>query len=308
MNRTEYHQAVAEYIENLQALEKSKTTIETYKRSLRIFGEFLEAEQLEANRESVLRWRNELSTTTNTKRQYLKEVNKFSKWLAKEGKIKEPFLTAEDIPQSKDGEQVMLTAEEIEKILAEVENPTRFRSEQYPLRTRAMVAVLLYCGLRNTELRTLRLRDLQFRNGYIFVRHGKGGKNRLVPFPEQVQKAIKDYLLAEVTPKIKLNKSSVVFGTVREVYGVAGEWRAMSAMMLNKIIKRFVMNVCGKEVHTHTLRHCAASLWDNLGVPIRDVQQALGHSSVTTTEKVYVHILNKNKAAKVINNVFAALI
>ena len=51
-------------------------------------------------------------------------------------------------------------------------------------------------------------------------------------------------------------------------------------------------------------RHAAASLWDEKGVPMRDIQNALGHNDIRTTQQIYVSVLNKSKSAERINAVF----
>ena len=50
------------------------------------------------------------------------------------------------------------------------------------------------------------------------------------------------------------------------------------------------------------MRACAASLWDDADVSMRDVQKALGHSNISTTERIYVHILDDRKSANTIND------
>ena len=69
--------------------------------------------------------------------------------------------------------------------------------------------------------------------------------------------------------------------------------------------RRYIARCTGKEngVKVHSLRHAATALWDDLGVPIRTVQQALGHASVSLTEKTYTYVLRKGKNAELINNV-----
>ena len=61
------------------------------------------------------------------------------------------------------------------------------------------------------------------------------------------------------------------------------------------------MKAINKDVHPHTLRACAASLWDDADVSMRDVQKALGHASISTTERIYIHILDDTKSAVTIN-------
>ena len=122
------------------------------------------------------------------------------------------------------------------------------------------------------------------------------------PFPALSREAVKEYLTSGYRPS-DAPESAYLFGTFADENGLsngdkAQEWHEMGSNALNDVVKRYVKRVTGKEVHAHTLRHAAASLWDDLGAPMRTIQNGLGHSSVRTTERIYVTVLNKHKAAE----------
>ena len=174
-------------------------------------------------------------------------------------------------------------------------------------RNRAIIVLLVQTGLRNSELRALTLSDLDFNGGTLTVRHGKGDKARTVPFPQKSREAVRRYLESGTRPK-SVKKTALLFGTDADEFGHTtngAEWHELSTVALNAIVKSYVNRITGKVIHCHTLRHMACSLWDDLGVSMRDAQQALGHASIAMTERVYTHVLNKGKAAKSINNAFA---
>lgn len=148
--------------------------------------------------------------------------------------------------------------------------------------------------------------DLDFENKCIEIRHGKGEKRRVVAFPALARQLVQEYLESAVRPS-NLNPNDYLFGTDADEKGfnINGKvWKPISSQGLLGIVNRYTRLCCGHEVGVHALRHAAASLWDDMGIGMRDIQNALGHSSIALTEKVYVSVLNKSKSANTINIAF----
>lgn len=152
------------------------------------------------------------------------------------------------------------------------------------IRDRAMIELLYSAGLRATELVELRIGDLFFDEGYIRV-VGKGSKQRLVPLSSEAQRRIEEY--------IPLRNNSLRDKNIDTLF-LSNRGRGMSRVMLFTLIKGYVTLAGLKiKVSPHTFRHSFATHLLHGGASIREVQEMLGHESITTTE-IYTHISGEN--------------
>lgn len=181
--------------------------------------------------------------------------------------------------------------------------------EKHYLRNRAIVLMLIGCGLRNTELRTLRPRDLHFasdESASVTVWAGKGDKFRVVPFPVPVQQAVKAYM-ASSRPS-GLPDSAPLFG----VGETRDEWHEINRDCLSDLCKRYIKAASGFDnARSHACRHAFSSVMLTNGVPMAEIQSMLGHSSILTTEH-YATLLRPTAPTgsgnKVFNEKFAQTI
>ena len=298
--------AAALYVDNMQSLHRSKNTISTYSASISSFVQWMDENgykgDQEVTGEIVTKWRNFLHDKGNAQNTILWRVlaiHTFFAWCVRQKITDENIVSTDDIPQIEHREITLLDSDDINKLLHTI--PTRTH-HNIALRTRAIVIMALQTGLRNSEIRELTLDDLDFENGWVLVKHGKGNKRRKAPFPKFAQECVKDYLNSGIRPSW-VKSSDILFGNSK--VGSKNDenaWHAYTPQQINLSVKRYVKNVTGKEIHLHTLRHCATALWDSYGVPIRTIQNALGHKSIRTTENVYLYVLNKNQSAMEINS------
>ncbi len=153
-------------------------------------------------------------------------------------------------------------------------------------RNRAIIETLYGCGLRVSELLSLKLSDLFFEEGFIKVT-GKGDKQRFVPIANFTQKFIEIYK-NEVRPHqpIQRNASDTLFLNRRGNQLT----RAMIFTLVRQLAKKANIQ---KKVSPHTFRHSFATHLLENGADLRAIQQMLGHESITTTE-VYMHIDRKH--------------
>lgn len=169
----------------------------------------------------------------------------------------------------------VLTVEEVNDFLAGFDMST-----VHGRRNRAMFEVLYACGLRVSELITLKLSDLFFEVGFIRV-IGKNDKQRLVPIGEQAIKQLKLYLDERANYK-KINDRNIVFLNKRG--------NKLSRIMVFHIVKEIAAQVgIEKNVSPHTFRHSFATHLVEGGADLKAVQDMLGHESITTTE-IYTHL------------------
>jgi integrase/recombinase XerD len=145
-----------------------------------------------------------------------------------------------------------------------------------------MLETLYSCGLRVSELVSLKLSNLYFDQNFIKI-EGKGEKERLVPISKNAVEEIRKYL--EGTRKdlnISKESANIVFLNRRG--------KKLSRVMVFTIIKGLAQKVgLGKKISPHTFRHSFATHLINGGADLRAVQEMLGHESILTTE-IYTHL------------------
>jgi len=159
-------------------------------------------------------------------------------------------------------------------------------------RNRAMLETLYSCGLRVTELITLKISDLFFDEGFIRVL-GKGNKQRFVPINNRDKTYITNYIKKiRIHIPVKKKFEDNVF--------LNRNGRQLSRNMVFIIIKKLT-ELAGikKRISPHTFRHSFATHLLENGADLRSIQQMLGHESITTTE-IYMHV-DKSHLRKVIN-------
>ena len=171
----------------------------------------------------------------------------------------------------------VLTVEEIQNIMDVIDLST---PEGH--RNRAMVEVMYGCGLRVSELVTLRLSNLFFEDGFIKV-VGKGNKERLIPIGKTAINAVNQYVDGKrKLLKIKKGEEDYVFLNRRGAH--------LTREMVFMLVKKWVAAAgIDKTVSPHTFRHSFATHLIEGGADLRAVQEMLGHESITTTE-IYTHL------------------
>lgn len=170
----------------------------------------------------------------------------------------------------------VLTVDEINNIISTID-----LSLPEGQRNRAILETLYSCGLRVSELISLRFSDMYLEEGFVRVL-GKGNKQRLVPISPVAIKEIKLYLINRHLIKLKKEHEDILFLSKRGT--------ALSRIMIFHIIKQQT-EIAGikKTVSPHTFRHSFATHLLEGGANLRAIQQMLGHKKITTTE-IYTHL------------------
>ena len=263
-------------------LEKrlSKNTVESYMRDLRQFAHFILRQWdvaphkvEEAMIERYMTWLYDKGREKTSQARALSGVKSFFNFLMISDKIESS--PAEFVLTPKFGRQLpdVLTTPEIDRIIATVDMRTT-----KGIRDSAMLEVLYSCGLRVSELTSLRLSDLFFGEGYIRV-IGKGDKQRLVPISTVARDKIQRYLEERRSAR---SGEEVVFLNNR-----GGQ---LTRVMVFTILKQAAQRAgIDKHISPHTFRHSFATHLLEGGASIRQVQEMLGHESILTTE-IYTHL------------------
>ena len=161
---------------------------------------------------------------------------------------------------------IVLTKEEVAMLISSISNPKH----------RLMVKLMYSAGLRVSELVHLKAADFDIRNGYGWVRHGKGNKDRMFIIADSIKEELELHISKECP-----SPDSYIFR------GFNGH---ITTATVRCVIKNAVKNAkISKHAHPHTLRHSFSTHLIENGSSVAEVQSLLGHSSAETT-MVYLHI------------------
>lgn len=219
----------------------------------------------------------EMGLTPNSQARIISGIRAFYKYCAIEQIIKSDPTTLLEAPKLKRALPDILSFEEIENIIAQIDLSTPEGG-----RNKAILETMYSCGLRVTELVNLRLSCLYFDVGFIRV-IGKGDKERLVPIGGSAIKYISLYRNnIRLHQPIKPGYEDILFLNRRGT----GLSRVMIFLLLKDLVRKAGIS---KKISPHTFRHSFATHLVEGGADLRAVQEMLGHESITTTE-IYTHL------------------
>jgi len=254
-----------EYLVELDKLCKlkgySEQTNKAYRFHVEQYFNFLNKTGLNLCRESVKSYLLTLNTSTNSARLTHASIRFFFVNV-----LKNPF-TCDDVPIKKREKLLpkLLSRHQIKQMLSSTNN----------LKHKLIIKILYSTGLRLQELVDLKRKDIDFEKNLLFVRKGKGNKQR--------------YTIISDSLKLDLLKyySDYNFKTGYLFEGRKGKYPKKSVQI---ILKNLEMKL-GFTIHPHMLRHSFATHLLEQGVDLRVIQKMLGHSDVSSTE-IYTHVSN----------------
>jgi integrase/recombinase XerC len=150
-------------------------------------------------------------------------------------------------------------------------------------RNRGLLEVLYGSGLRVSECSNLTLADIDWENGVLLI-HGKGNKDRYVPFGSFAQDALRHYIndgRKQLMEKQKKQHDIVFVNHLGDGITATG-----IEYVLNQVIRKSSLD---SNIHPHMLRHTFATHLLNHGADMRTVQELLGHANLSTTQ-IYAHV------------------
>lgn len=225
----------------------------------------------------------------NGQRAVLENVHAWCRWMVRHGQL--PSNPAADLELPRKVNYILrepLALSEVEAVLAQPDI-----DDLYGLRDRAILEVFYATGLRRQELANLNISDIDEERGCVFVRQGKGRKDRFVPIGERALAWVRKYeresrpLLLLVDGKGHTNtkadpKEPRLF---LNQYGLP-----LSAYALSWRIRRYFDAAGVKKIGAcHLFRHTMATAMLDNGADVRHVQEMLGHSVIATTQR-YTHV------------------
>lgn len=198
----------------------------------------------------------------------------FGEYLVRKGMWTENFALMLDKPKTSKNLPKVLSVQQVENLLGAIDTST-------PLGKRddALFELIYSCGLRISEACTLLISHLHMKEGLILV-HGKGDKERIVPFGETAHHKLEIYL-NEVRPNLVngRNIAEVFVNYKGEPISRKGVWKRFQTLE----------TLSGVNSKVHTLRHSFATHLLSGGADLRSVQELLGHSDLSTTT-IYTHV------------------
>ena len=208
----------------------------------------------------------------------LTPIRSFFKWLTRENHILYNPASEMEVPKKpKRLPRAILHLDDIENVL----NQTNIETVQ-GIRDRAIIEVLYSTGMRRMELAKLSIYDVDVKRSIVYIKEGKGNKDRVIPIGERALAWLEKYKL-EVRPELVIEPDSgILFITD---YGEPFE-RDQLSHIVKKYLTRAGIDVVGS---CHLLRHaCATHMLEN-GADIRFIQAMLGHDDLNTTE-IYTRV------------------
>jgi len=274
-----------EYLAYLK-LEKnlSENTVLSYKNDLSSFMRYLEEHEI--NDPSQIESRliisfftllEKIGLTSLSAARYFSSLKGFLNYLFANNYIKSNPIEKVSPPKLAKNLPGVLSFAEIEKILS-LPNT----KETLGIRNKTILEVFYACGLRVSELTSLKLSDLYLNEEMIRV-FGKGSKERIVPIGSSAINWIKKYL-TKSRPLLqkKMKSENYLFLNSRG--------SKLSRMGVWKIVEKYIKESgIEKEAHPHTFRHSFATHLIEGGADLRSVQEMLGHADISTTQ-IYTHI------------------
>lgn len=269
-----------QFIQHLEhELRYAKPTIRAYENDLKQFEIFLQREQLEIDEIDKKTFRfylHDLKQQQLSGRSIARKISAlkhYFRYLVEQGRLAQNKIEDITLPVQKKRLPKVLYNEEL-SFLLETEREDGFAG----LRMQLILELLYGCGIRVGELVKIAKRDILLGEKLILV-HGKGNKERYVPFGKYAHQALEIYgqsaeFRKSVSPFLLINQQGEQL-TTRGVH-----------YLLTKEAKRIGMHI---PIHPHLFRHTFATDMLNEGANLREVQELLGHAHLSSTQ-VYTHV------------------
>lgn len=261
----------------------SKNTAETYKISIEIFLNWCSAEKIKLSDITIqnlmyyLIWRKTNNCSSLTISKEISALRSFGSFLQRQNIWAENLALLLDRPKASKSLPKVLSIDSVNKLLNVIDTSTPLGK-----RDAALFELIYSCGLRISEVCGLLMENLHMNEQIIMV-HGKGDKERIVPFGETAKEKLQVYL-EEARPLLVKNKTiaNVFVNYQGHPISRKGVWKNFQELEA----------LSGVSSKVHTLRHSFATHLLSGGADLRSVQELLGHSDLATTQ-IYTHIDDK---------------
>lgn len=277
-------------------LQRSYTpnTLDAYMRDIGKLLDFLKAEGISpedatlGHLQTFAAGLHDIGVGPRSQCRILSGVRSFYRFMQIDGYIENDPTELLESPQQGDHLPEVLTTHEVDLLESAID-----LSKWEGQRNKAIVEVLFCCGLRVSELISLRMSNLYLEDRFIRVT-GKGNKERFVPISENAIKHLTLWFADRNLMKIKQGEEDYVFLNRRGGHLT----RTMILIMIKSLGKEAGIT---KTISPHTLRHSFATALLEGGADLRAIQAMLGHESISTTE-IYTHIDTHTLREEILNH------
>lgn len=263
------------YLEYLSDIKKfSPNTIKAYRQDIDQFLVFFDYNLNDLSRDKIRDFLSSLyiiSNSRSTVSRKIYAIRSFFHYLIQQGKAEKNPMDLISVPKAEKKLPEILTEDEMIRFLDQL--PGESLSE---IRNKALFELFYASGLRLSELTNLRRENINFDERLVRVL-GKGNKERIVPFNRKAGEILKEYIL--LSDKKYKKESEYIFLNLNG--------KKISDRGVEKIVKEVFKKIgdSGKNVYPHLFRHSFATHLLQRGVDLRMIQELLGHSNLSTTEK-----------------------
>ncbi|MBQ0093600.1 MAG: tyrosine recombinase XerD [Bacteroidales bacterium] len=267
----------------------SPNTVGAYCSDVRDFLEQCRIPAAQAGPEDIIRYFESRSNLLSKRSQarILSSMRSFYDWMILEGEVSRNPCDKVEAPKLGKYLPAVLSVEEVSAILESVPD-----KGEMSLRDRAILEVLYGCGLRVSELCSLRISNIYMEDTFLRI-IGKGNKERLVPFAPVTGEAISNWL--GVRPAAAAPQWDDF--TFLNRFG-----KPLSRISVFSLVKKYALAAgVTKEISPHTFRHSFATHLIENGADLRVVQEMLGHENILTTE-IYTHIDSRTWQASILQH------
>ncbi len=270
--------AISDFLRHLREKNSSPHTIKAYAGDLESFAAYCGSRDWKRIDHIAIRgflsqlYERGLSKTSVARA--LAAVRSLYRWLAREGMVEQNPAKLVATPKLPKKLPRVPTIEEMNSVL-DGQMP---ETAAFPERDRLMLELLYGCGIRNSELTGINVDDVRVSAEAILI-HGKGKKERYVPFGESVKSALAAYLPARQARLAETRKNSAAL-LINQRGG------RLTTRSVGRIVKRIaVAKGLSPDVHPHTLRHAFGTHMLEEGADLRAIQELLGHERLATTQR-----------------------
>lgn len=254
----------------------SKTTINRYRSIIKYFCTSLKITTInEINEENVRQFfingRINRDWKPATFITYHKSLIGFFRYCTEKGYISKNYILEVETPKLKKSLPKRISNDDAQKLL-EVSLNYPYQHDFLRYRNHAIFATFLYAGLRKSELLNLKYIDVDVENLTIFVRYGKGGKDRIIPMSQTLALSLRRYL----AERKKLKK------TCPEFFTSFNRNKGYTDSGLKRFVRK-LKDITNVDFTIHRLRHTFATLMIEGGCDIYSLSKMMGHSDITTT-------------------------
>jgi site-specific recombinase XerD len=254
----------------------SKETVRRYKYVINSYRQYTGIKNInEVSNENVrsllFYGRTQKKWQVNTYIVFYKSLVVFFRWCRKEGYLKDDPMKDIEVPALHKRIPPKLSKEDALRLLDVVYNyPTLSKFIRY--RNHAIFAIFIYAGLRKSELLHLKFTDVDLTGMSLFIRQGKGGKDRIVPISFTLAQILKRYL----EERMKSKK------TCPEFFTSSTRNMGFTDSGIRNLVVR-IRAASGMRFSVHKLRHTFATLMLEGGCDIYSLSKMMGHSDINTT-------------------------